>query len=462
MVQGTTSSAGKSLLSTALCRVAMRRGIRVAPFKAQNMSNNARAVDGGEIGCAQYLQALAAGVTPSVLHNPVLLKPEGDTRSQVVVMGQVDRSMTDSPWRGRSKRLWPIVQQAYDELAATVDLIIVEGAGSPAETNLWDDDIVNMRMAEYAQAGVVIVTDIDRGGAFAHLYGTWALLPPSQRSLIKGFILNKFRGDASLLAPAPADLETLTGVPTIGVVPMTRHHLPDEDGADPNPRSPGGRCVRVVRGPAASNLDEFWALRDSSDFAWALAPGDLRDAELIVLPGSKLVATDLAWMRAVGMDAALRDAHGRGVPIIAICGGLQALGHTIADPHGVEEAAIGLGLVPVDTAFAATKRVVATKLAFPDALDDPWRGLAGVTVTGYEIRFGETRVQPSAEVMAFGNGAGFVAGNVLGIYTHGVIEDSDVVEALVGRRPPVSLDACFDQLADLAESSIDLAVLGLG
>jgi adenosylcobyric acid synthase len=461
MVQGTTSSAGKSLLATALCRVAMRRGITVAPFKAQNMSNNARAVDGGEIGCAQYLQALAAGVAPSVLHNPVLLKPEGDTRSQVVVMGRVDRVMTDSPWRGRSKQLWPVVQQAYDELAASVDLVVLEGAGSPAETNLWADDIVNMRMAEHANADVLVVTDIDRGGALAHLYGTWALLPPSQRLLIKGFVLNKFRGDASLLAPAPADLEALTGVPTIGVVPMTRHHLPDEDGADPNPRSPGGRRVRVVRGPAASNLDEFWALRDSSDFAWAFSPGDLRDAELIVLPGSKLVATDLDWMRAVGMDTALHDAHRRGVPILAICGGLQALGQAILDPHGVERAAIGIGLVPFETTFAATKRVAATSLVFPAAMGRPWQALSGRRVSGYEIRFGETQLLDSNDVHEFGEGVGFVMGNVLGLYTHGVIEDADVVEALVGRRPPVSLDECFEQLADLAESSIDLSVIGL-
>jgi adenosylcobyric acid synthase len=461
MVQGTTSSAGKSLLATALCRVAQRRGMSVVPFKAQNMSNNARAVDGGEIGCAQYLQALAAGVAPSVRHNPVLLKPEGDTRSQVIVLGQFDKALTDSPWRGRSEQLWPVVQRAYDDLAASADLVVVEGAGSPAETNLWADDIVNMRVAEYANADVMLVTDIDRGGAFAHLYGTWALLPPNQRALIKGFVLNKFRGDASLLSPAPEDLCALTGVPTIGVVPMVRHHLPDEDGADPYPHSPGGRRVRVVRGPAASNLDEFWALRDSSDFAWATEPGDLRDAELIVMPGSKLVATDLEWMRVVGMDAALASAVHTGVPVLAICGGLQALGHTVADPHGIERPAIGLGLVPVETTLAATKRVSATALGFPSTLEGPWRGLAGRSVRGYEIRFGETRVLDHDVVSAFGDGVGFVAGNVLGLYTHGVVEDPDVIEALVGRQPPISLEQCFDQLADLVEDSIDLRLFGL-
>jgi adenosylcobyric acid synthase len=241
MVQGVSSDAGKSLIATALCRWLRRRGALVAPFKAQNMSNNARVVDGGEIGTAQWLQALAAGVAADVRMNPVLLKPEADTRSQVVVNGVVSRELTESPWRGRSTRLWPHVEAAYRSLAADYDVVVIEGAGSPAETNLWADDIVNMRVAELAGAPVLLVADIDRGGAFAHLYGTWALLPPPWRSHIRGFLLNKFRGDAGLLAPAPAELERTTGVPTVGVVPWIELALPHEE-APTSARRAVGAC----------------------------------------------------------------------------------------------------------------------------------------------------------------------------------------------------------------------------
>ena len=236
MVLGTTSGAGKSWLTTALCRHYARQGLKVAPFKAQNMSNNARVVVGpdgalGEIGSAQYFQALAARAMPEVRMNPLLLKPEADTRSQVVLMGQVSAELTALPWRGRSQLVWPQIAAALDALRAENDVVVIEGAGSPAETNLHASDIVNMRVARHAGARCLLVTDIDRGGAFAHLYGTWALLPEDERALIHGFVLNKFRGDASLLAPAPQHLQERTGVPTVATIPMQWHHgLPEEDG----------------------------------------------------------------------------------------------------------------------------------------------------------------------------------------------------------------------------------------
>ena len=236
MVLGTTSGAGKSWLATALCRYYARQGFKVAPFKAQNMSNNARVVAGpqgawGEIGSAQYFQALAARAVPDVRMNPLLLKPEADTRSQVVLLGQVSEELSAMPWRGRSQRVWPQIAAALDELRAENDVVVIEGAGSPAETNLHASDIVNMRVARHAGARCLLVTDIDRGGAFAHLYGTWALLPEDERALIHGFVLNKFRGDASLLAPAPQHLQERTGVPTVATIPMQWHHgLPEEDG----------------------------------------------------------------------------------------------------------------------------------------------------------------------------------------------------------------------------------------
>ena len=236
MVLGTSSGAGKSWIATALCRYYADQGLKVAPFKAQNMSNNARVVaasDGrmGEIGSAQYFQALAARAVPDVRMNPLLLKPEADTRSQVVLMGQVSRELSALPWRGRSERVWPQIAAALDALRAENDVIVIEGAGSPAEINLMASDVVNLRVARHAGARCLLVTDIDRGGAFAHLYGTWALMAPEDRARIAGFVLNKFRGDAALLAPAPEQLEQLTGVPTVAVVPMRLGHgLPEEDG----------------------------------------------------------------------------------------------------------------------------------------------------------------------------------------------------------------------------------------
>jgi adenosylcobyric acid synthase len=255
MVLGTTSGAGKSWLTTALCRYYARQGLKVAPFKAQNMSNNARVVASengqGEIGSAQYFQALAARVVPDVRMNPLLLKPEKDTASQVILMGQVNAELTQLPWRARSNTVWPVVAQALDDLMAEYDVVVIEGAGSPAEINLHDSDIVNMRVALHAKAQCLLVTDIDRGGAFAHLYGTWALLPVAERALIKGFVLNKFRGDASLLAPAPQMLQDLTGISTVAALPMWwRHGLPEEDGVFDDRSTSSGVVSTTIRASA--------------------------------------------------------------------------------------------------------------------------------------------------------------------------------------------------------------------
>jgi adenosylcobyric acid synthase len=292
MVQGVSSWAGKSLLTTALLRFFARRGVRVAPFKGQNMSNNARVVDGGEIGVAQYLQALAAGVAPDVRMNPVLVKPEGETRSQVIVNGRPDSALSSTPWRGRGAALWPPIDAALRSLLAEFELVVIEGAGSPAEINLRDTDLANMRVALAAEAPVVLVADIDRGGAFAHLYGTWSLLRDRERSAIQAFVLNKFRGDASLLPPAPAELEELTSVPVIGVLPWLEHGLPDEDGAAA--RGGRGAIVAVVRYPTASNLDEFRQLEQVARVEWVTDPRAIDNADLVILPGSKHVIADLA------------------------------------------------------------------------------------------------------------------------------------------------------------------------
>jgi adenosylcobyric acid synthase len=460
MVWGTSSWAGKSLLATALCAWLHRQGLRVAPFKAQNMSNNARVAEGGEIGAAQYFQALAAGVAPSVEHNPVLVKPEADTRSQVVVLGQVDRGLTELPWRERAEKLWPVVRDAYDRLAQSTDVIVIEGAGSPAEVNLADVDLANLRTGRHSGAAALLVSDVDRGGAFAHLYGTWALLDPADRRRIAGFVLNRFRGDPRLLAPGPALLEELTGVPTIGVVPMMDHGLPDEDGADPAPGPGTGRRVRIVRGPAASNLDEWWPLREASDFRWATGPAGLDDAQLVVVPGSKLPAADLAWLRATGLDAALVAAHRRGVPILAVCGGAQILGEAICDPHGVETGGrfAGLGLLPATTTLGTTKQVKRAKVRFRDELAPPWRALSGLEVEGYEIHFGSTEHRPPCEP-AFSDGSGMVSGPVLGAYVHGLCEDPHFLRALAGAPPRRTLNDVFAGLADVAEQFLDMTAV---
>lgn len=358
MVCGTTSGAGKSLLATALARYYARQGLRVAPFKAQNMSNNARVVGGGEMGSAQYLQALAARRIPEVRMNPVLVKPESDTHSQVVVLGRRDDRLSGLPWRQRSQELWPTVSRCLAELLEENDLVVIEGAGSPAEINLQATDIVNLRIAETAGAATLLVCDIDRGGAFAHLYGTYLLVPQEQRPLIRGFVLNKFRGDAALLAPAPERLKALTGVPLLGVLPMWREHgLPEEDGVFDERPSGAGLAVSIVAYPRISNLDEFAPLWRVPGLAvrWARSAARLAASELLILPGSKHVAHDLAWLKSEGLDAAMRAHVVSGKPLLAVCGGLQMLGRELRDPHGVEGAGEGLGLLALSTEYEAMK-----------------------------------------------------------------------------------------------------------
>jgi adenosylcobyric acid synthase len=473
MVLGTTSGAGKSWLTTALCRHYARQGLKVAPFKAQNMSNNARVVAGGEIGSAQYFQALAANAVPEVRMNPLLLKPERDTHSQVVMLGQVDEALTRMPWRERSAHVWPTIAQALDALRAEHDVVVIEGAGSPAEINLHASDIVNMRVARHAGAQCLLVTDIDRGGAFAHLYGTWALLPADERALIRGFVLNKFRGDAALLAPAPQMLEQLTGVPTVATVPMWRGHgLPEEDGMHETALAAGQpgpvtRTVAVVAYPRISNLDEFQPLCHvpGLQLRWARRPADLHGADWVVLPGSKHTSSDLAWLRAQGLDAAVAAHARQGGMVLGICGGLQMLGEALVDPHGIDGNAPGLGLLPLVTVFEPHKAVRACSTRFSD-VQGPWQALSHLPLKGYEIHHGVTA--PHAGLQAAGELAHAVlpqglgwrngSGNVLGLYVHGLFEDAGVLQALFGASAP-SWDAVFDGIADFVQAAFAPGVL---
>ena len=475
MVLGTTSGAGKSWLTTALCRHYARQGLKVSPFKAQNMSNNARVVptpDGkcGEIGSAQYFQALAARAEPEVRMNPLLLKPEADTHSQVVLMGQVSEVLSALPWRDRSEHVWPTIATALDALRAENDVVVIEGAGSPAEINLHASDIVNMRVARQAQARCLLVTDIDRGGAFAHLYGTWALLPVEERALIHGFVLNKFRGDAALLAPAPRMLHDLTGVPTVATLPMWwRHGLPEEDGIFDDRSTAAGhvtRTIAVVAYPRISNLDEFQPLKNVSGvrLVWARSPGDCAGADWIILPGSKHTSSDLAWLRAQELDRAIAAHAARGGAVLGICGGLQMLGEMLIDPHHIDGDAPGLGLLPLGTQFAPQKTVRHTQARFGD-VTGPWAALSGVAVSGYEIHHGQTVPDVAAaardgvarEVLP-GLGWQNSDGNVLGLYLHGLLEDPRALQALFGATV-LTLDSVFDGLADFIEQHFNAGVL---
>jgi len=485
MVLGTTSGAGKSWLTTALCRHYQRQGLKVAPFKAQNMSNNARVVASengqGEIGSAQYFQALAARAVPDVRMNPLLLKPEHDTHSQVVLMGQADEALSRMPWRGRSASVWPVIAQALDALRAENDVVVIEGAGSPAEINLSSSDIVNMRVALHCQAACLLVTDIDRGGAFAHLYGTWALLPENERALLRGFVLNRFRGDASLLAPAPQMLQDLTGVPTVATLPMWwQHGLPEEDGVF-DERSTGRGAVTltvaVIAYPRISNLDEYQPLKNIPGvrLQWVRSPAELaglRAQDWIILPGSKHTSGDLAWLRSQGLDAEVARHAREGGAVLGVCGGLQMLGEALIDPHGVDGNAPGLGLLPLVTVFAADKTVRHTATRFADAMapTTPWSALAGVAVSGYEIHHGQTQRHAAMqaagdvarEVLPGGLGWQNPAGNVLGLYLHGLFEDVLALQALFAARlqaPVPTLDTVFDGLANFIETHFEPGAL---
>ncbi len=477
MVLGTSSGAGKSWLVTALCRWYARQGLKVAPFKAQNMSNNARVVAShnglGEVGSAQYFQALAAKAEPDVRMNPLLLKPEADTRSQVVLLGQVNQELTNTPWRGRSEKVWPQIAASLDALRAENDVVVIEGAGSPTEINLMASDIVNLRVARHADARCLLVTDIDRGGAFAHLYGTWALMPIEDQARIRGFVLNKFRGDAALLAPAPVMLQDRTGVPTVAVLPMWwQHGLPEEDGVFDDRATQAGqvtRTVAVVAYPRISNLDEFQPLKNVPGvrLLWARRPADLaglQPSDWVILPGSKHTSSDLAWLRTQGLDAAIAQHAAQGGAVLGVCGGLQMLGEALIDTQGIDGNAAGLGLLPLVTQFAADKTVQRTMAKFAQ-VRGAWAALSEVSVSGYEIHHGQT--QAHTAMLAAGQVAHEVmpqlawqneAGNVMGTYLHGLFEEPAVLQALFGAQTP-TLDTVFEGLADYLDQHMDADTL---
>ncbi|MEO7360965.1 MAG: cobyric acid synthase [Gemmatimonadaceae bacterium] len=497
MVQGTSSHAGKTTLVAALCRLFRNAGYRVAPFKAQNMSNNAAVTeDGLEVGRAQAMQATAAGVSVTVDMNPVLLKPQSDRTSQVVVLGKVWYTKDAVGYYARKAELWPVVTGALDRLRALYDIVVAEGAGSPAEINLAQYDIVNMRVARYANAPVLLVGDIERGGVFAALFGTHALLQPEERTLIKAFVINKFRGDPSLLDPGFAMLEDRTGVPTIGVVPWwDLSHLPAEDALewDELGRSAGAPAlldIAVMRLPRVANLDEFQPLAAEAGVRvrFVASPHDLGTPDLIIVPGTKSTRADLAWLRERGLAQAVIDHRAHGTPILGICGGFQMLGAQIVDILGVElqGESVGLGLLPIRTTFDREKitRRVTARATGSHALwrdDDDALG-ASHELTGYEIHMGRTEVLDVAEMgsppffMRIGStdvpeGLTSLDGLVVGTYMHGLLENRALRQALLNtlaaRKGVVlpssgkglSVDQAVEALAASVAANMDMAAV---
>ena len=455
LVAGMTSDAGKSVLVTGLCRALARRGIRVAPYKAQNMSNNSmvvRAPDGssdayGEIGRAQWVQALAAGVEPEAAMNPVLLKPGSDRRSHVVRMGRPDGEVTADRWHEGRDRLASTAHAAFDDLRSRYDLVVAEGAGSPAEINLRSSDYVNMGLARHGAVPTIVVGDIDRGGWFASAYGTLMLLDAEDQALVKGYVVNKFRGDVDLLRPGLTDLEQRTGRPTYGVLPWHPDlWLDSEDALDLAGRraetAAAARKVAVLRLPRISNFTDVDALglEPGLDVEFVSSSAHLADADLIVLPGSRSTIADLAWLRSRGLDDAIARHAAAGRPVLGICGGCQMLGERIEDPDGVEGAAgaavHGLGLLELVTRFEPTKRL---------DLREP---------AGYEIHHGRITGDTTAR-------------NVTGTMVHGSLEDdatraaylADVLGVESRASFPAARAARLDLLGDLVEEHLDLDAL---
>lgn len=446
MVQGTMSNAGKSLLAAGLCRIFKQDGYKVAPFKSQNMALNSFITEEGlEMGRAQVMQAEAAGIAPSVLMNPILLKPTNDVGSQVIVNGEVLGTMSARDYFRYKKKLVPDIMKAYETLAAENDIIVIEGAGSPAEINLKEEDIVNMGMAKMAKAPVLLVGDIDRGGVFAQLIGTVQLLEKEERDMVKGLIINKFRGDKTILEPGVKMLEEKSGISVVGVVPYMQIQVEDEDSLterfDKN-REIGQIDLAVIRTPRISNFTDFNPFESipGVSLRYVKTPGELGCPDLILLPGTKNTMGDLKWLRESGMEAVILKEASRGTLIFGICGGYQMLGETLFDPYGVEEGGSmkGMGLLSIETVF--TKEKTRTRVRGTiGAIAGPYAELSGAETEGYEIHMGETVLKEGANrvlsitdtVTGQQKEDGAYRDNVFGTYVHGVFDKEECAEALV-------------------------------
>jgi len=486
MIQGTSSSVGKSLLVTALCRLFARRGVRVAPFKAQNMSNNAAVcADGAEIGRSQAVQAAAAGIAPSAEMNPILLKPEGGSRTQVIAMGRARRTVAAREYGQYKDELWPLVTSALDRLRAMYDLVVIEGAGSPVELNLRTRDLVNMAVARYAQAPVLLVGDIACGGIFAQLLGTLWLFTPEEQTLVQGLVVNKFRGDLAFFHEGIRILEERSALPVLGVIPFVPDlRLPEEDAAAlDTPVTPehGNVDIAVIRLPHIANFDDFapLAAEQGVTVRYVSSPATLGRPHAVILPGTKSTIADLLWLREQGLEQAIQHLAPAGTVVVGICGGYQMLGRRIQDPLGVESAlpeVAGLALLSVDTVFEPVK---ATHQAEARVLGGPgWlAALQNQAIQGYEIHMGRTTSQqPWLEIsrrngmrLAVADGAVTATGNVWGCYLHGLFANASLRRAWLtslgwhGEPEQASaslhMQATLDTVASHVEASLDMGRL---
>lgn len=474
MIQGTMSNVGKSLLAAGLCRILRQDGYSVAPFKSQNMALNSFITSsGGEMGRAQVVQAEAAGIAPDVRMNPILLKPTTDVGSQVIVNGRVQGNMRAMEYYRHKKAYIPDVLRAYNSLADQYDILVIEGAGSPAEINLKQDDIVNMGLARLVDAPVVLVGDIDRGGVFAQLYGTMALLDADERQRVKATIINKFRGDPAILQPGLDMLAGLCGVPVAGIVPYTHVDIDDEDSLTERFSRPQARRlidIAVIRLPRISNFTDFSPFEryPNVSLRYVERTGDLHQPDMIILPGTKSTIADLMWLRQSGLETAVLKAASAGTLVFGICGGYQMLGRTIADPDQVETAGIadiaGLGLLDVDTVFHGEKVQTQTKGRLP-AVPGMLSSLSGMAYEGYEIHMGRSE---RAVLPLVGHGS------VYGSYVHGLFDAPGITDAILQalcRRKGIdpaalgTFDASayrqqqYDKLADVVRHGLDMKMI---
>ena len=475
MIQGTMSGAGKSALCAALCRIFRQDGYRAAPFKSQNMALNSYVTRQGlEMGRAQVMQAQAAGVEPDVRMNPVLLKPSSDTGSQVIVNGEPRGHMAAAEYYRYKKSLVPDILAAYESLAEEYDILVIEGAGSPAEINLKEDDIVNMGLAAMVDAPVLLAGDIDRGGVFAQLYGTAALLEPEERARIKGFLINKFRGDPEILRPGLAMLEERCGIPVLGVVPYLKVDLDDEDSLAPSlSRTEAHRAVdiAVIRLPRISNFTDFAPLEahPALGVRYVDRAGALGAPDLVILPGTKSTMSDLLWMRENGLEAAVLKLSAAGTPVLGVCGGYQMLCEVLEDPQRVEgsQAALrGMGLLRGKTVFAPEKTRTNRKAVTASG------PLGGAALEVYEIHMGATETEGAPfAILEDGRPDGCQRGNVFGTYLHGLFDTGELTARLAEylcRRKGLAAEAVaplshrayqetqYDRLAEGVRHSIDL------
>lgn len=474
MIQGTMSNAGKSLLAAGLCRVLKQDVYRVAPFKSQNMALNSFITkDGGEMGRAQVVQAEAAGIEPDVRMNPILLKPTTDVGSQVIVNGRVQGNMPAMEYYRRKRDFIPAVMEAYESLAREYDIIVIEGAGSPAEINLQENDIVNMGLARMVDAPVLLVGDIDRGGVFAQLYGTVALQSEEDRRRIKGVVVNKFRGDRAILEPGLKTLEELCGVPVAGVVPYLHVDIDDEDslserfGRDKETRLID---IAVIRLPRISNFTDFSPFEryENVSLRYVERARDLRAPDMIVIPGTKSTIADLQWLRQSGLEASIQKAASGGTLVFGVCGGYQMLGRHISDPEQVEAAGVteidGMGLLPIETVFQGEKVQTQTNGVF-SGVAGLFSELNGKRYAGYEIHMGRSEEA---------RGALISVGNVYGSYVHGIFDEQEVADTILKAlctKKDVSFESLgsfdaraykerqYDLLADAVRAGLDMPLI---